>query len=53
MDDIQNQLCNRADLDNAKRFALAAKRAQQPQNTRRSYLAKQREFKVRTTSSLG
>lgn len=46
MDDIQTQLRNRADLDNAKRYALAAKRAQQPQNTRRSYLAKQREFKV-------
>jgi hypothetical protein len=46
MVDIQTQFRNRADLDNAKRYALAAKREQQPQNTRRSYLAKQKEFKV-------
>lgn len=46
MDDIQTQLRNRADLETAKRQALASKRAQQPKNTRRSYLAKQREFKV-------
>ena len=52
MDDIQTQLRNRADLDDAKRYALAGKRAQQPQNTRRSYLAKQREFKVTPPSPL-